>query len=108
MSSLIQALQEWGSKDENHQIQTSEGDDNISVWFGEGDVDIPAVYLSLHKGILPEGGIPLASKYFPDATGVTPMVRHPIAEYRLEVLLVELAKIYPDLWTRNDWYVERR
>lgn len=108
---LDQALLDWGTRDESYQISTY-GDDDIVIWHEKGMIydsySCFAAYRCLHAGIPSRDEIPLITQYPSPENIVLRKVRPPMVSERLEVLLVELTKLYPDLWTRDDWYVTKR
>jgi hypothetical protein len=93
---LADALIEWGGYDDfNHQLTTDK--DDIKVWYIDGQIydsfSQLATYKAVHRQI--ERVTILGNSHQP-----------PMEEGRLEVLLTQLLRLYPDLWTRRDWSVE--
>lgn len=103
---LDQALLDWGTRDESYQIRTY-GNDDIIIWFSRYYNDAPE-YHALHIGILERDEVPMITQYPSPKNGKLRKVSPPMVSERLETLLVELTKLYPDLWTRDDWYVTER
>jgi hypothetical protein len=103
---LAQALLDWGTRNDLYQIRIH-GDADIVIWFDRFCNDAPE-YRALHVGILERDEVPLVTWYPSSNNRKLRKVRPPMASERLEVLLVELTRLYLDLWTRDDWYVTKR
>lgn len=90
---LAEAIQEWGKLESKARLRTWEH--GIEVWYEEGAIYDSYASLSSYHAL--HSQIPITTSIL----GVPH--QESMDSQRLEVLLSQLAEVYPDLWSRDDW-----